>query len=375
MIIYIDKSIAEHGDITDEEEVMFTELACAHRRGECYLCGAPDSIDWLKNKLSIFCKGIGTQYAEMSTLINSVDTLVVISYNEIPILPQIIEQKMSRFNESVRIISVNQAIQYHLGRQCILLGESLYDCAFYRIITNRYMYLNRKTIRGVCLSIIDEIGGGDSTNKSLEKCVRINNNLTICLTDSDKKYDRTKKYGAEPSRGKTARDLESSAKVLVAEGLGKLFELYCLDVHEAENLIPFSVLDNIAQKSIKEMAPGIAYLRKLQAANLTGALLLYDFKNGNNIKKLREECQKPNSKKLPELAYWEEIAQLVGDESAPCLNEHVLSKSIECMNEPGYIYTDSFVVDSHLEETWNTIGKKIFSWGCANRPSSANPSH
>lgn len=236
------------------------------------------------------------------------------------------------------------------------------------------MHLNQKAIRGISLSIIDEIGGGDSTNRSLEKCVRNNHNLTFCLTDSDRKYGRTKKFGAEPSRGNTVRYLEQSAKNLLDDGLGNLFELYCLDVHEAENLIPFSVLDDVAKNMLKEMAPGVAYLRKLQAANLIDAILFYDFKNGNNITKLREDCQKPTSKKKPELAYWEEITQQIGDESAPCLNEHVLKKSIEYMKESGCIESDSFEVDDHLETIWNTIGKKIFSWGCANKPNAANPS-
>lgn len=374
MIIYIDKSIAERGNLTDAEEVMFTELACAHRRGDCYLCGAPDSIDWLKKELDIFRKGIDTRHAEMGALIHAVETLIVITYAETPILPQIICEKQNKPGERVRILSVSQAIEYRLNRQCILLGESLYDCDFYRLVTKRYMYLCQKTLRGVSLSIVDEIGGGDSTNKSLEKCVRNNHNLTFCLTDSDRKYGRTKEFGAEPSRGNTARFLEQSEKGLLSDGLGSLFEWYCLDVHEAENLIPFSVLDEVAKNTIREMAPGIAYLRKLQTANLIDAILFYDFKNGKSIQKLREDCQKPTCKKKPELAYWEGIAQQIDDESAPRLNEHVLKQSIAHMKESGCIESDSFVVDAHLETIWNTIGKKIFSWGCANKPNAANPS-
>lgn len=374
MIIYIDKSIAKHGNLTDAEEVMFTELACAHRRGDCYLCGAPDSIDHLKKELNIFRKGIGNRYAELSALINAIETLIVISYDVSPVLPQIISEKQGKDGMQVRIITVNQAIQYRLNEQCILLGESLYDCIFYRLLTQRYMYLNRKTIRGVRPSLSDELGGGDSMDKSLEKCVRDNHNLTFCLTDSDIKYGRSHKYGAEPSIGNTARHLEDSKANLIKEGLSNLFELYRLDVHEVENLIPFSILEEVANSTIKEMLPGVAYLKKLKAANLIEAIFCYDFKKGNNVDELRKECQDPNTKKKPELAYWEEIALQIGDESAPCLNEHVLKKSIEHMKKSGYMYSDTSELDEHLVDIWNTIGKKVFSWGCANKPNATNPS-
>lgn len=375
MLIYIDKSIAGHGNLTDVEEVMFTELACAHRRGDCYLCGAPASIDRLKTEIRAFQRGIGNRYAELTSLINTVETLIVISYSANPVLPQIIIEKQRKGELQIRTITVNQAISYRLNKQCILLGESLYDCNFYRLLASRFMYLNRKTIRGVRISLSDEIGGGDSINQSLEKCIRNNYNITFCLIDSDKKYDRSTKYGAEPARGKTAQKLDRSSAKLIDEGLGNLFDLYCLEVHEVENLIPFSVLDAVANSTIKEMLPGIAYLKKLKAANLTDAILFYDFKKGNNIEKLRQECQDPSSKKKPELAYWEEIAQQIGDESAPCLSEQVLSKSIEYMKKSGYIYSDADELDDHLVGYWNAIGKKVFSWGCASTPNATKPSH
>ena len=372
MLIYIDKSIAEHGNLTDAEELMFTELACAHRRGHCYLCGAPDSIDRLKKEIGTYQKGIGNRYAEMAALINAVETIIVISYETNPNLPKIISDKQRE--NGVRIVPVYQAAKYRLNNQCILLGESLYDCNFYRLLAKRFMYLNRKSIRGVRISLSDEIGGGDSINQSLEKCIRNNYNITFCLIDSDKKYDRSAQYGAEPARGKTAQNLERSSAKLINEGLGNLFDLYCLEVHEVENLIPFPVLDAVANSTIKEMLPGIAYLKKLKAANLTDAILFYDFKKGNNIDKLRQECQDPNSKKKPELAYWEEIAQQIGDESAPSLSEQVLSKSIDYMKESGYIYSDADELDDHLVGYWNAIGKKVFSWGCASKPNATKPS-
>lgn len=374
MIIYIDKTIAEHEEFTDDEELMFTDLACAHRHGDCYLCGAPDSIDRLKRDFTIFRKGIDTHYAEMGTLINAVETLIVISYDKSPVLPQIISDKKSKSGESVRIFSVEQAIKYRINKPCILLGESLYDCDFYRLVMRWYMHSIRKSIRGVCPNLIDEPGSGDSTNRSLEKCVRINHNLTICLTDSDKKYDRSQKFGAEPSKGNTARYLIRSKASMIDEGLGDLFELYCLDVHEAENLIPFCVLDDLAMNVVKEATPGIVYLRKLQGANLKDAILFYDLKKGNNIEQLREES-KTKSKKKPELAYWEEIAQQIGDESAPCVNENILSKAIQRMKQPGYLEADEFEIDDHLLTIWNDIGRKVFSWGCANIPNATRPAY
>ena len=373
MIIYIDKSIAKHGDFTDDEEVMFTALACAHRKGDCYLCGADESIKRLKDSFGIYGKGIGTQHAEEGALIDAVETLIVITYDESPVLPQRIRNKPSK---DVRIIPIAQAVKYRLSEPCILLGESLYDCDFYRLVMRWYMHSIRKSIKGVWPQLVDEQGNGESTNKSLEKCVDANHNLTICLTDSDKKYDCSPRYGAPPATGKTMRDLKQSEDNLLGAGLGVLFELYCLDVHEAENLIPFCVLDDIAKDTVREMAPGITYLRKLQKAGLTDAILLYDFKKGNNIDTIRKDIEdKGKTEKRPVLAYWEIIAHEIGDESAPSLNKNVLSKAITQMQQTGYVESDKFVLDDHLVGIWNDIGRKVFSWGCANMPNATKPAH
>lgn len=57
-----------------------------------------------------------------------------------------------------------------------------------------------------------------------------------------------------------------------------------------------------------------------------------------------------------------------------CVNENVLSKAIERMKQPGYLESEDFKLDDHLVRIWNDIGKKAFSWGCANKPNAANPS-
>ena len=369
MIIYIDKSIAEHGkhaELTIEEETMFTELACAHRRGYCYLCGDVDSIDWLKQCLDIYRKGIYRKHAEMGTLLNAVQTLIVISYDEHPTLPTIIKDK-------ARVISIEQAINFRLNEQCVLLGEFLYDCDFYKLVAARYMHAKRDTMKGISLSLRDVSGGGVTSNKVLEKSVSEEYHLTLCLADSDTKHGVTERYPNDPAKGDTANNLLNSKDALHAMGLGNLFEMYCLTVHEVENLIPISVLDNIANKEVIEMRPGVAYLKKLQEANQEEAILFYDFKNGNNIESLRKASEK-DSRKKPSKVYWEKIANQIGDESAPCLNKYVLSRAIRYMSElepSGQKKVVNIQVDTYLEPIWEAIGLKMFSWGCAQRPSPA----
>lgn len=384
MIIYIDKSIAEHGTLTDSEQWMFTELACAHVRGYCYLCGDTKSIDFLKDEVPSYQRVSFAKYAELGTLFKAVETLVIISYDGASDLPEVIKAKKAQDEKNVRVFSVEQAIGYRLNEQCILLGESTNDCKFYQLLGQRYKHSIKDTIRGVDISLKDENGGGDSTHNQLDKCVRSEHHLTFCLTDSDKKHGTSQKYVNKPGLGTTASLLKESEEALNTEGLGNLFELYCLDVHEAENLIPLSLLEELEICDANGENRGITYLRKLQNEQKAlrdkypEVLLCYDIKNGIKIQDLRVKSAHPQFKKKPLLAYWEEVASIVGDDSLPGVANNALVLALDRMKQKDASGYEKFLVislDDHLVNYWNTIGKKVFSWGFANKPRATHPSH
>lgn len=407
MIIYIDRTIADHGDFTEQENTMFTELACAHKRGNCFLCGHTLSIDRLKKDIPAYCKGIDDNHAELRSLFGEVETLIVITYGEEPALPKAIEEKMNALlaeqdrNEQnvdyVRVVSVDQATRYRLNEQCIFLGESTNDCTFYRLLADRYMHSIRDKIRGVSLSLKDENGGGQMTYNQLEKCVKTEHHLTVCLTDSDKKHGISEKFVNKPGLGNTASSLEKTRKTLEKDGLSPLFDLLTLDVHEAENLLPLSILDDIVKHDVPDGKNGLAYLRLLQEKRLElnkkateqhdqekekypEVMFCYDIKKGVNVQKLKQDLEDPErSKKVskPLLAYWEEVIEVVGDDRVSGIAEKALTYAMKHMAEltpSGHKKVIDYPLDEYLVDHWKKIGKKIFSWGIANTPKSTRPS-
>ena len=394
MVIYIDKTIAEHGEFTEQEETMFTKLACAHKDGNCFLCGHTLSFDRLKKEIPVYRRGIDNNHAEIMPLFSEVETLIVITYGEKPALPEVVETKLNALIAKhddaeekvnyVRVISVEQATDYRLNEQSIFLCESTNDCAFYKLLAHRYLHSIRDKIRGVSLSLKDENGGGQMTFQQLEKCVKTEHHLTVCITDSDKKHGTSQMYVNEPGIGKTAGFLKAAETALNDDGLSNLFELHCLDVHEVENLIPFSLLEELKITDANGRDRGITYLRMLQSKKddlgdkYPEVLLCYDIKKGININDLRKKSEHPQFNKKPLLAYWEEIISIVHDESLPGVANDALVLSIERMKQQDTSGNErilNIALDDHLVDYWNTIGKKVFSWGVAHKPRPTNPSH
>ena len=346
MIIYIDKTIEVQGKskgFSTDEEILFNQLAYAHIKGDCFLCGHIGSLDHLNESVGVSYRTVKKRYSESRTLMDAVDTLLVISYDENPDLPEFLKGKS-------RIISVDTAVASRINEQCRLLGENLNDCAFYRLLAERYLRKFPQRIKDVNISFQDELGGGVTTNAVFEKNIDVDRHLTLCLVDSDTKHDKSTLYRNEPGIGDTARNLLKAERKLSDKNL---FELYCLPVHEAENLIPISILKEIANESSPDMMPGINCLEKLLSAGLERAILFYDFKYGGT--KVKGD---------PSITYWIEVGEKIGNDiSFPRVSAGVLQKAIEKLSEltaDGYKRVVSIVLDDYLIDQWQKIGFKVF---------------
>lgn len=359
MIIYIDKSVFERRSasdfvFSDEEKSFFVGLANAHRTGRCYLCGDDECMKWFASKIDLF-KGLSRNRFERKSLLQSVERILIISHDESP-------QSLNEIPETtcVSIITVEKAMKYELDAKCILLGENLDDCKFYGLLAVWYMYSQRGSMKGLSLSFQRELGGGSTIGTVLEKCVAEDHHLTLCLVDSDQKYeDPSEKSKAK--KGGTLYKLRESANRLSKDDLQDIFEVYELNVHEVENLIPLSVLKHIADTSVKEMGPGVECL-KLMLPEYDKAILYYDFKKGIT---LSEECNKSDYSK-----YWNKIGDAIGVSIFPRLCGKVLEKAIEYLaeeNSSRHQNIETTVVEEYLQEEWKTIGSKVFSWACASR--------
>ena len=361
MIIYIDETIDEHGrlhNFSTEEKRFFENLAFAHWKGICFLCGDERSIRLLCKKYRDYYKGINSRHAELGSLFDSVETLLVISYDETPILPTKIRGK-------ARVLSVAKAMEYSIGEKCCLLGENYTDCDFYKLLAERYRLLLPGRMQGIKFSFQNVLGGGGTSHKAFEECVLVNKKLTLCLADSDIKYDFSKKY-PQVKKGGTVKKLIEVNNHPSLSPYKQIFEFHELRVHEAENLIPISILNDIAENEhIHTMRRGIQCLRNLYKKKLYRAILIYDFKKGPPI--LKED---------PAFEYWYRIGSIIEDYDFPPICADILEKSIKYLSEVegnGQTRVGTVSLDCYLKPWWNIIGKKVFSWGVANNPSATTP--
>lgn len=361
MIIYIDRTIGEHCKkygLTQEEELFFDQLATAHQHGECLLCGDIYALDLLRQRLSgphaRLYQNVYSRYSEIKSIIGYVEFVLVITKAQNPVIPKFIEGKQ-------RIIPLDEALKLNISSKCYLVGENLNDCLFYTIIAKRY--LHKLPIRNIQINFCNENGGGDTTNLVFKKCVIDDNRPTLCLADSDKKHGTSQEYPNEPARGNTILKIEKVYEDLSDSILSSICEVYCLSVHEVENLIPICVLDHLCNSGTPEMAECIAFLKLLLSSNLAEAILFYDFKEGD--KKIKDP---------PAMAYWIELLDQVPRTSVPSLCcTKLLEKSINALNGREERINDfaiNMTLDSYLLPYWESIGSKVFSWGCCNLPSS-----
>lgn len=162
--------------------------------------------------------------------------------------------------------------------------------------------------------------------------------------------------------GGTAKKLNETYRELCRTEQIALFAFYCLNVHEAENLIPLDVLDILAETLVKDMYPGLNYLKKMISSGNGDSILYYDFKEGIIFK--------GND---PFDCYWKEISNSVGDGNMPKLCNKTLDKAIEFLQSKNgdKDNVDVIKIDDYLISLWNDIGKKVFSWGCAAEPTRA----
>lgn len=351
LVIYIDKSIGAHGQkhpFTEDELVLFSELALAHRNGRCLLCGEIASIECIMKRIGGWqrdlYKRVRNHYTQMRSIITLVETMIVLSYDDQPDVPSFIAHKYI-------LIKMNEASNVNLSTSCVLIGENLDDCKFYKLIAS--WYTKRQNIKGVSISFCDEQGGGATTNKVFENCVLINHTPSLCIVDTDVKFGKTVKYPQDPALGDTAKKALATYKTLQQNGVVPIFDLLCIPVHEVENLIPASIIVELSSAP-QDMEK---YLKDLLTIDNGKPILYYDFKEGD--KKLKKDQA---------IEYWYEISEKTGNYSFPCACQNVLPKAVELLQKHGEnglqrLYT--VCVDSYLISFWSSIGKKVFSWGCA----------
>lgn len=381
-IYYIDQSIKNefaNRALKPEEELFFNDLAAAYQRGDCYLCGDLGSLEFLYQKLpgvsQKIYRIIKSHHLENGAAMNSVHCVFVLTYQEVPSLtslPEILQNK-----NKCCFICIPEAIaeNWRLSTKCCFLSENLDDINFYLFIA-RY-YCHKMHIPHQRIGFHTENGGGNTTCDVFKKCVSQDKNLVLCISDSDKKYGKTRDYPAEPAIGDTLKRIQAKAKEIDALAEHLPYHLFPLHVHEVENLIPFQLLQSLSQKSLPDILPKLGYVLQLQSIKNGEPLLYYDYKKGF-----------PYIKSAPQRAYWQEILMELGGELSsmppqekqeegtycpdalffPPLHRNLLAHTLNIITSEADSLLKSLHIDDYLKNIWDDIGLQLLTWGYVNEP-------
>lgn len=370
-IFYIDISVGKElssRSLNDDEELFFHDLASAHRRGYCYLCGDMNSLECFCNQKDTFISGVFNyilnHYSESGPAMKTVQSVCVLTYQDTPdfsSLPDLLKE-----DNKCLFIHIPDAIQYKWGlhTKCYLLTENLHDGEFYQYMAKHYCFSHGLYSQSVQFHM--ENGGGNTLCDVLEKCISKDKALVLCITDSDRKHGRTRKFPNDPAMGDTYLRAKKVSDKL-SDSVHPPHCLHPIHVCEVENLIPLSLLQQLEDERHLGMQAALGKLRDMLSVTDGSPLLYYDYKKGF-----------PYMKEGPQRVYWKEIlVALGGDEASmppsnrpeksdsntvffPPLNSKILEFTLSKLQD-GRIQ-----VDSYLEEIWEDIGSLVFTWGYAN---------
>lgn len=361
MIIYLDVSISQHlaeYKLSDAEKMFYYELALAHKRGDCLLCGDIETLSALMEVMqedlykNIY-GNIRAHYANVKSLINLVESVLYITYNETPVIPDFLSEK-------ARILETDDAIRYNICKKCTLVTENLRDAVFYENVAKRYLLDNK--IRGLELSLHAENGGGGTTSEVFQKCVETDKCLTLCIADSDISYRETEEYPEKPLQGGTYDAVKKRYDRLSGTVGEIICELYCIPAHEIENLIPISVIEYAMahfKGSIEKSICALKIVRGLISNGLENDVLIYDYKKGASIDEVSPSC-----------CYWKKVSEKIEETVFRGFNNKVLTNSFQALNDEDNkeCHYKEVKIDDFLAESWEKVGRKVFTWGCANQP-------
>lgn len=381
MIIYLEKSIASQmtGPHAESNILFIDQLLMAdYRSNHAVFIDSkltPIIKDQVSSNLKNWLLHIDSQTTMLAALVPYVDRVFVVTdgHHDIQALPTCLREKAV-------FVSLTD-FQRRDFTPTVLLGENLDDCEFYKLLA--LYYEKKHKIAGFWCHCETENGGGSTTYQAYTNTVSNNNKFCLCIVDSDMHY-----VGKQVAKGQTFNALNRADKKIKRQGNGIFCSLLPLQVMEVENLIPYTLLEQIfsSEPACKD---GLIILKSMVDTfpqDESNPVLFYDFKNGLRVK----DCAKCVHTDLAN--YWRKIFDLINDgivtpydsydeesfgalgekEQEACIKKGlqgkgILAKSISYIvknySAPGHI--ESLPIDEYLVTIWEKIGIAIFSWTCA----------
>lgn len=252
---------------------------------------------------------------------------------------------------------------FHQG--AILLGEDETDCEFFDIITSAYARANFGNSVKSHIQYLE--GGGSRTHKKYIDMMK-NNKFGICIVDNDKKHP-------ESSEGSTS----SKFKTHKERGFYQNQESIILDFHEAESIIPESILIDVIDNSKIDDFDNVIRIDEKTEYKFRQ---YFDHKNGLSLKEAWI------LDKGREIKFWEKVFKEqhlfnhkpcrtvksctnTGNETNcnTCIEingfgSKILEQSIDKLTRANLRRIRGSLTP-YISEQWEFIGESVLNWSCS----------
>jgi hypothetical protein len=366
MLIKIDESLTNN--FTDDILEALRYLAIAAKEGKHKVVAKRKTLEKIMKcpRLSEYERSIYQKLhhasAELLSNLNAVSKYIeVVDSCHEPKLENlagksIIKVPVKFFNDTTKIQST------------ILLCENSEDTKFYIKVAR--VYCLWKNLKKIPLKYTSRGGGGSTISREYENIQNYQENLCLCLIDSDR-------LSPHSSVGKTAQAIQEidDENILTTQ-------LVILNFREIENLIPNSILSELCQNNL-DRERSLKLLEVISSSNVAKSRDFLDMKDGSkfytianasdsSVKKFWEPLLKEYPTVFPPLNKlcledWR-CQEKIFNQKAECkcdlfygFGTHILRDTIRCLEKEND-HKIAPRVDDRSRAEWEYIGQNIVDW-------------
>lgn len=278
----------------------------------------------------------------------------------IEVVPNVVIRKRLIDHRIVVQLPVSELLDSKSVQASCLIGEFYYDCKFFRQILLRYMKQ-----KGLTTPIrFDDIAGcGSTLIDHVRQYLKGDKRPTLAIVDTDKKYP-TQAILPNTTCGKCIGKYVDNV----------LYKFIHLNVHEAENLVPLEVVDNLHWSGA-----GVGFKQTYDTLRnhpeSEDVLAFFDIKKGiKNSPELQssqayqdfaELCCSFDPSNAAHTNFHQYISSLASDVVLfPMLSNNLLKDAVEYMKSHS---DDMFQLLEYQKREWIKISKMMLNWGiCRN---------
>ena len=265
--------------------------------------------------------------------------------------------------DNSHIITVSDILKKEFLSKTQLIVEDLTDFKFYHYIG---LYFASKNRINCHLSFDMAPGGGRNSAGLFDGLIKQENRLLLGIFDGDQKYP-----------GDKIGDTLKAVLEKIDSKDRKFFECISLaeqGVHEAENLIPLKLIEEIYDSRETYAQNTIKFLSRLYEERLD-LYFYFDMKEGiyrgnktynDNYYACWKDCVE--SFKVSENIESLHISKVIISQGGLLekVIEYLSKKSLENGEDLSFIF-EKFVINTFIDSKWTELGKEIFTWGCVGR--------